>query len=166
MLSNMATNSSPPSVPPLRFRPPPDPQLSIINHQKPLKRLAHKRPRLAKTTPTGEWLITHLWEPRICTRPSHWAKRRARKRNKWISMIFSTPFSPSMISMVTVNERRRKNSSRLFSSRLFARLLCILNGGKISPDASTMLTNDWKSERRGRRERERWGSLYAQLNFK
>ncbi|CAF1343625.1 unnamed protein product [Adineta steineri] len=55
MLTNLATNpSSPPSsIPALRFRPAPDYQAPIINHQKSLKRLGPKRPRLVKTNLTS-----------------------------------------------------------------------------------------------------------------
>ncbi|CAF4366513.1 unnamed protein product, partial [Adineta steineri] len=56
MLTNLATNPSTPpsSIPALRFRPAPDYQAPIINHQKSLKRLGPKRQRLVKTNLTSE----------------------------------------------------------------------------------------------------------------
>ena len=61
MLSNFASNASPPS--PLRIRPLTDQHPApIVNHPKPLKRLghSHKRPRLVKSTPTSESLVSFI----------------------------------------------------------------------------------------------------------
>ena len=54
MLTNLASNSTPQPIPSLRIRSLPDDQSPITNHQKPIKRLGHKRPRLVKTNPTSE----------------------------------------------------------------------------------------------------------------
>ncbi|CAF1668200.1 unnamed protein product, partial [Adineta ricciae] len=58
MLTNLSSNSTPPAIPPLRFRPVTENASPIITHPKPLKRLTHKRPRPVKTTPTGSGTAT------------------------------------------------------------------------------------------------------------
>ncbi|CAF2985059.1 unnamed protein product [Rotaria sp. Silwood2] len=59
MLTNFASNSTPQQIPSLRFRSLTDHQSPIINHQKPIKRLNHKRQRLVKTNnPTSFPLIS------------------------------------------------------------------------------------------------------------
>ncbi|CAF0723845.1 unnamed protein product [Adineta ricciae] len=58
MLTNLASNSTPPAIPSLRFRPVAENASPIITHPKPLKRLTNKRPRLGKTTPTGSGTAT------------------------------------------------------------------------------------------------------------
>ncbi|CAF3414428.1 unnamed protein product [Rotaria sp. Silwood1] len=59
MLTNFASNSTPQQIPSLRFRSPTDHQSPIINHQKPIKRLTHKRQRLVKTNnPTSSGTAT------------------------------------------------------------------------------------------------------------
>ncbi|CAF1933228.1 unnamed protein product [Rotaria magnacalcarata] len=59
MLTNFASNSTPQQNSSLRFRSLSDHQSPIINHQKPIKRLCHKRPRLVKTNnPTSSGTTT------------------------------------------------------------------------------------------------------------
>jgi hypothetical protein len=54
MLTNFASNSTSQTIPSLRIRSITDHQTPIINQQKPLKRLGHKRQRLVKTNPSSE----------------------------------------------------------------------------------------------------------------
>jgi hypothetical protein len=56
MLTNLASNSTPQPIPPLRIRSLPDHPSppTTTTHQKPVKRLGHKRPRLVKVNPTSE----------------------------------------------------------------------------------------------------------------
>jgi hypothetical protein len=54
MLTNLASNSTPQPIPPLRIRSLTDHPSPTTTHPKPVKRLGHKRPRLVKVNPTGE----------------------------------------------------------------------------------------------------------------
>ena len=54
MLTNFTSNSTSQAFPSIRFRSITDHQSPIINHQKPLKRLNHKRQRLVKSNPTSK----------------------------------------------------------------------------------------------------------------
>ncbi|CAF2576838.1 unnamed protein product [Rotaria sp. Silwood2] len=75
MLTNFASNSTPQQIPSLRFRSLTDHQSPIINHQKPIKRLNHKRQRLVKTNNptssggTATTTISNLNMPTSSTSP-------------------------------------------------------------------------------------------------